>query len=68
MDLCIYDNILDKIQITVKKLLHFKLSKSDQILCVDKTCFPRPSHKWSLSGVVKELATNDNHSRILHDN
>ena len=39
-----YDEILDTIQITDKKLLHFKLSKSGQILHVDKTCFPRPSH------------------------
>ena len=44
MDFCIYDDILDTIQITDKKLLQFKHSKSDQILCVDKTCFPRPSH------------------------
>ena len=39
-----YDDILDTIQLTDKKLLHFKLSKSGQILRVDKTCFPRPSH------------------------
>ena len=39
-----YDDILDTIQLTDKKLLHFKLSKSGQILHVDKTCFPRPSH------------------------
>ena len=44
MDFCIYDDILDTIQITDKKLLHFKLSKSGQILRVDKTCFPRPGH------------------------
>ena len=44
MDLCIYDDILDTILITDKKLLHFKLSKSGQILHVDKTCFPRPGH------------------------
>ena len=46
MDLCIamYDDIVDTIVITDKKLLHFKLSKSGQILCVDKTGFPRPSH------------------------
>ena len=40
----IYDDILDTIQITDRTLLHFKLSKSGQVLCVDKTCFPRPSH------------------------
>ena len=45
MDVCIYDDIVDAIQITGKKLLHLKLSKSGQILHVDKTCFPRPSHK-----------------------
>ena len=39
-----YDDILDMIQITDKKLLHFKLSKLGQILRVDKTCFPRPCH------------------------
>ena len=44
MDFCIYDEILDKIQITVKMLLHFKLSKSGQILRVGKTYFPRPAH------------------------
>ena len=44
MDFCIYDDILDMIQITDKKLLYFKLSKSGQILRVDKTCFPRLSH------------------------
>ena len=44
MDFCMYGNTLAMIQITDKKLLHFKLSKSCQILCVDKTCFPRPSH------------------------
>ena len=44
MDFCIYDDILDTIQITDKKLLHFKLSKSGQILSVDKTGFPRPGH------------------------
>ena len=45
MDFCIYDDIFDMIQVTDKKLLHFKLSKSGQFLRVDKTCFPRPSHK-----------------------
>ena len=44
MDWCIYDDILDTIQIIDKKLLHVKLSKSGQILYVDKTCFPRPGH------------------------
>ena len=44
MDFCIYDDILDTIGITDKKLLHFKPSKSGQILHVDKTGFPKPSH------------------------
>ena len=44
MDFCTYDDILDTIPITDKKLLHFKPSKSGQILRVDKTCFPRPGH------------------------
>ena len=44
MDLCIHDDSLDAIRIADKKLLHFKLSKSGQILHVDKTCFPRPGH------------------------
>ena len=48
MDLCIYDDILDTILITDKKLLHFKLSKSGHILHVDKTDFPRPGHIWHL--------------------
>ena len=44
MDFCIYGEILNTIQITDKKSLHFKLSKSGQSLHVDKTCFPRPGH------------------------
>ena len=44
MDFYIYDDILGTIQLTDKKLLHFKLSKLGQILRVDKTCFPRPGH------------------------
>ena len=44
LDFCIYDNILGMIQITGKKLLYVKYSKSGQILHVDKTCFPRPGH------------------------
>ena len=44
MDFCIYDDMLDTIQIIDKKLLHYKLLKSGQILHVDKTCFPRPGH------------------------
>ena len=44
MEFCTYDDILNTIWITDKKLLHFKLSKSGQILRVDKTGFPRPSH------------------------
>ena len=45
MDFGIYGGILAMIHITDKKLLlHFKLSKSGHILCVDKTCFPRPGH------------------------
>ena len=46
MDLCIamYDDIVDTIVITDEKLLHFKLSRSGQILRIDKTSFPLPSH------------------------
>ena len=44
MDFCIYDDILLMIHVINKKLLHFKLSKSGQILHVDKTCFLRPGH------------------------
>ena len=40
----VHDDILDTIQITDSKLLHFKLSKSGQFLRVDKTSFPRPHH------------------------
>ena len=49
MDFCIYDDIFNMIQMTDKKLLHFKLSKSGQFLRVDKTCFPRPSHIFTLT-------------------
>ena len=48
MDFCTYDDILDAIHSTHKMLLHFKLSKSGQILRVDKTCFPRPGHIYLL--------------------
>ena len=44
IDFCIYDDFLDTLLVTSEKLLHFKLSKSGQILYVDKTCFPRPGH------------------------
>ena len=44
MDVYIYDDILNIIQITAEKLLHFKLTKSSQILCVDKNGFPWPIH------------------------
>ena len=44
MDFCIYDDILGTIMVIDKRLLHFKLSKSGQILRVDKTYFPRPGH------------------------
>ena len=54
MDFCIYGDILDTIQITDKKLLHVKLSKSGQIVCVDKTCFPRPSHIFCYLRQIKE--------------
>ena len=47
MDVCIYGDILDTILITDKMLVHFKLSKSGQILRVDKTGFPRPSHNYA---------------------
>ena len=43
IDFCINDGSCDMIHITDKKLLHFKLSKSGQILRVDKTCFSKPS-------------------------
>ena len=44
MDCCIYDDTLDTTQITDRKLLYVELSKSGQILHVDKTCFPNPGH------------------------
>ena len=44
MDFWIHDEIVDTIRITDKKLLHFELSKSGQILHVDKIGFPKPSH------------------------
>ena len=44
MDFYIDDDILDTILITDKKLLHYTLSKSGQILHVDKTGFPRRCH------------------------
>ena len=57
MEFCIYDDTLDMIQITDRKLLHFKLSKSGQILRVDKTCFPRPGHICTSNLKVNQLHT-----------
>ena len=54
MDFCICDDVLHMIQITDKKLLHFKLSKLGQNLRVDKTCFPRPSHIYFYKLIEKE--------------
>ena len=67
MDVCIYDDILDTIQITDKKLLHFKLSKSGQILCVDKTNFPRPGHIYlhTLTELTLWFFTLDHTSEFL---
>ena len=49
---CIYDDIIDMIQITDKKLSHFKFSTSGQILHVDKTCFSIFPGLVTLGGVV----------------
>ena len=49
MAFCMYDDIFDTIRITDNQLLHFKFSKSGQILCVDKTSFSRPSHIYNSS-------------------
>ena len=38
-----YDDILDTIRITDKKLLHFKPSKSSENLRINKNGFLRPS-------------------------
>ena len=54
MDFCTYDDILDTIWITDKKLLHCKLSK---FLRVYKTDFPRP-----VTYVTGILASNLNKS------
>ena len=48
MDFGTYDDILDTLWITDKKILHFKLSKSGKSLHVDKTGFPRPDHKFNI--------------------
>ena len=40
MDFCIYDDILDTIQITGERLIHFKFSKLGQFFHVDTTYFP----------------------------
>ena len=53
----IYDNILDMIQIANrwKVIIHFKQSKSGQILHVNKTCFPRPGHIWRVKKPLARL-------------
>ena len=65
MDLCIYNEILDLILITDKKLLHFKLSKSGQILRVDKTCFPRPGH---ISNTLPKVSKVDHMINYNYEN
>ena len=55
-----YGGILDMIHVTDKKLLHFKLSKSGQILCVDKTCFPRPGHKCNYKPLSNHIRSASN--------
>ena len=49
MDFCIYDDIIDIIRITDKKLIHFKLSESGQILHVDNTSFPMQARSHIIS-------------------
>ena len=66
MEFCIYDYILDTIHITGKKLLHFKCSKSGQILHVDTTGFPRPSHIW-LCMITYSLHTRPIRSNFIRD-
>ena len=55
MDFRIYDNILDAIGITDRKSLNFKLSKSGQILHVDKIGFPRLSHIYTHVALVIDV-------------
>ena len=62
MDFYVYDDILDVIQITDKKLLDFKPSKSGQILRVG---YPRPGHIYSYSlGIIKQKYSYTTHSHI----
>ena len=73
MDLCTYDEILDIIQTTDKKLLQFKVSKSGQILRVDKTCFPRPGHIYRHLKATRTLvdvwqASETSHSKSSRGN
>ena len=66
MDLCKYDEILDVIQITDKKLLQFTVSKSGQILRVDKTCFPRPGHIYIMAIYVPKHCSHSTMSKMIH--
>ena len=50
-----YDDMLDTIWITDKKLLCFKLSRSGQDLRVDKTGFLRPSRKINIPAFKMHL-------------
>ena len=54
MDFCIYDDILDAIQITDKKSLNFN-SKSGQILHVDKSGFPRLGHIYTHVALIIDV-------------
>ena len=54
-DFHIYDAILDTIQITDKKVLLFKLSKSCQILRADKTGFPVHIYTYIATYVAESI-------------
>ena len=66
MEFCIYDDLLDTIQITDKKLLYFKLSKSGQIFRVDKTCFPRPGHNLICNKRPQRVANTISNQNYFH--
>ena len=47
----VYDEILVTILSKDRKLLHFKVSKLGQIICINKTVFFRPSHIYNRCSV-----------------
>ena len=56
--LCIYGELCVKILFCHDEILHFKDRNLGQILHVDKTCFLRPGHIYSVNGYIGDTPVN----------